>query len=750
MNHSTAPKTIKSTFWFIELDDNANPSLIKWLPENTIIFQSATNIFLDAQWMKEGDTICSILHQDNATPSWIEDHTTITLNTSGALTINDAIIPFHMKTSFREECIDFEMTCENISIDEDISIAFPILSLSTTPTDQLLIPASFGNSIPLNQDQSFMAVYPSYHAVAEFFLHVKSDVSLLFQSSASKNEMKKFLITHKQADSLLRQSIEFYPPYYGANILKASASLSLVKGGLKESIKYFRKQQSGSINDQNDETNSTPTLRVESSIDDIMLWIDIDAKEMLHSIDWLFNISRVIDAKIGLIVRSWHAPKGDEMYPDYFPMEIPYRDLKNSLKELTAAGVYTFPYVNGRLCDERTRFWADMNARDCAVITRDDTLVEEYYANKYPSVVMCPGAKVWQTQLSQTASRLAELGFSGIYLDNFLASYPQRCFSKKHDHAPGDTMGWTKGINSCLKGIKTAGSEINPDFSIVTEDCTDVYCENIDTAMIFLGATISRWNQQIDLHDQLPAPIFTGLFADRLNTFCRYILPYDIANTHEFCIKIAHQALSGCQIGVISSHHLRLMEGDEVKHHPLHRITHCLRNITSTHSSWQQKVLSLKTLFSRDRPPIVGSWKIEFLKNIMLLRQTILSHAVDKVWSNYNLVTCDTKVDFVSKYAFDNFPTLTKRAKHQSIMSSEWITAEGILVPVINIRDQKSDGYLRLNMEEFFPENKSEWKADMHDVNDGLMSRNPFQDSKIQLDISMKPLQICYLRIYRS
>lgn len=741
---------------------------VAYKPSDTIIYKSKLAPFLQASIADKKLTIIENFLDCADALDWSCDSDRIHLLLKGLAVIDVATqINYQVKVTFLKHKIHFSIKCSNIQ-NPDYSIRFPSLSLCSEQNDQLIIPSSFGINVPLDREQSYSATYPSYHISTQFFLQIKSGLSLLFTGLSSPTSIKRYSVRNDSNNRLLNLIIEEYSTTSSETTIESTADLHMISGGLSESLEHYRSLLSDS------DISNTYLIPAEHNatthrlLPDIPLWINVTLHDLLNNHDPLIELRQRLGAPLGLVVYGWHMPQNDEMYPDYFPIKAPHDTVAHLLEELSSREIYTFPYINGRLCDDRSRFWCQhKDNRLSAVMTSDGALIREKYLNKHPAVVMCPSSSAWQDHLSNTAVQLSLAGFSGVYLDNFIAPYPHRCFSTRHRHNPGCTKAWLNGQNQTIAKMKQAVYIHNNSFKVISEDITDTSLNVPDAAILMAGAIISRWNKEINLQQQTPTPVIPALFGKDATFACRYVLPHDMANKHEFRITLAQQALSGCSIGGFDYKHLVLLLNPSAsrtwfsnkwfltrelfRHNAFSRDatceTHFKVDSSLRHSNLHYNIKLIRALLDpRGIFSIPKQSKAEFLNRIISLTNIIRQETTHQM-IDYDILDCTHTVPINSRYHIEGVSAVNKPSVRKTVMSSLWRTRNGLLIGIVNISSQTEKSRLRVKIPPLNDSQTTKWTLNLNDSEDQRISTYSGSSSDIDIVIDLPGSSVLYATI---
>lgn len=238
---------------------------------------------------------------------------------------------------------------------------------------------------------------------------------------------------------------------------------------------------------------------------------------------------------------NWHQVPFDNDYPHYFPTKPGFA---SGVAELKAAGVFTMPYINGRLWDSHDRGAEDFQftrlALAAATKQGDGTPFLETYNSKETNgqpvrlAVMCPATLLWQNTVSNIVLRLlGECGTSAVYIDQIAAASPALCQDATHGHPLGGGHWWNESYWKMLDAIRRA----MPPGSALTTECN--------------SEPFIRWfDGYLTWHWQFPGqvPAFPAIYGGTVQMFGR---AYRGGATKDLALrmKAGQQLVFGEQLG---------------------------------------------------------------------------------------------------------------------------------------------------------------------------------------------------------
>lgn len=248
-----------------------------------------------------------------------------------------------------------------------------------------------------------------------------------------------------------------------------------------------------------------------------------------------------LDVPVGFHWYNWHQIPFDNDYPHYFPTRAGFAQ---GVAELLQAGVYTMPYINGRLWDSRDRAAEDFEfsriALPATTKQEDGQPYLETYGSKETNgqpvrlAVMCPTTRLWQDKVRGIVLRLLrDEGTRGVYIDQVAAAAPKLCMDAEHDHPVGGGHWWNEGYWTMLRGIRR---QMPSDRMLTTECNAEPFIRHFDGYL--------TWHWQYD--GQVPA--FPAIYGGAIQMFGR---AYRGGATKDLALRMksGQQLVFGEQIG---------------------------------------------------------------------------------------------------------------------------------------------------------------------------------------------------------
>ncbi len=283
---------------------------------------------------------------------------------------------------------------------------------------------------------------------------------------------------------------------------------------------------------------SSPSRRVPAWLKNTELWL-MPGPEPLKNVEACRKAGEFFGVPIALHWYSWHEIPFDTLYPDFFPPKPSFRE---GVKALQAAGFRVMPYINGRLCDPKSKTWTCEGADKAAARQDNGEVYAEVYGTKIPLNVMCPAAPQWRNKIAGVVDRLVnEIGVDGVYIDQIGAANAVRCFSTEHGHSSGGGTLWSDGYRQMLEQIR---AKLPEGRILTTEENAECWNDQFD-ALLMVNTPAGG--------DRRIIPLMPAVYAGRVITFgFQYIAASDISRSLPFRAKMGREFLWGAQLGWVS------------------------------------------------------------------------------------------------------------------------------------------------------------------------------------------------------
>lgn len=267
------------------------------------------------------------------------------------------------------------------------------------------------------------------------------------------------------------------------------------------------------------------------------VWSDTES-EPVENLEMAKEAADFFGIPIALHWYTWHQIPFDTLYPEYFPAKPNFAE---GVKALQAIGFHVMPYINGRLCDPKSKTWIEERADRSAARKEDGEPYTEIYGSKVPLNVMCPYTQQWQEKITALVDRLVnEYNVDGVYIDQISAASAVQCFNSEHNHPIGGGKFWADGYR---KMLDMARSRLPKGKILTTEENAECWLDQFD-ALLLVNTPVGT---------KKVIPLFPAVYSGRTITFgFQYTLPEDLRDSAPWRAKMAQAFVFGSQLGWVS------------------------------------------------------------------------------------------------------------------------------------------------------------------------------------------------------
>jgi len=321
--------------------------------------------------------------------------------------------------------------------------------------------------------------YPSVQGTCMPWFSINYDkTGMYIGSHDSLQATKQLNLSHNKSDKTLSASITM--PLYKNEFQIPDAMVRLYHGQWYNAAKFYRKWY-----DRHFKTfpksewvtfNSGWLLAILKQQNEEVIW-NYEDIDRLCDIAQQFNLGT-----IGLF--GWAAGGHDHLYPNFPPDNLMggRQELKDAIKRAHKRGIKIILYANAKIMDTSTDFYR-LNGIETILLDKNMRPDIQFYIkqkNATPVIFAqaCNGSKLWRKTMIDLGMQAVELGADGIIYDQLGVLKPDLCFSKSHDHSPGESDANFRQI--LLTEVNRKVKEVNPDFIVMTESSTDVNIQSVD------------------------------------------------------------------------------------------------------------------------------------------------------------------------------------------------------------------------------------------------------------------------------
>jgi len=256
--------------------------------------------------------------------------------------------------------------------------------------------------------------------------------------------------------------------------------LGVYEGNWVTSCKLYRKW---AINKAPWTARGPISKRKDSSpaVKEVGVWLNLD-DHFGENEKRALEFRKHMGVPIGVHWYNWHNNPFDKDYPDYLPAKSGF---KETVKRLNESGVYSMPYINGRLWDTQNKNYN--TARAYATVNQAGEPNLEDYGSGTKLAVMCLGHPFWQNYLARLIDRVAdETGVGGIYIDQVAGAAMPECYDKSHGHTLGKDTWWVDGYRKCITAARNRRAKKREAFFVAAENNAEPYMDFVDLFLIWI------------------------------------------------------------------------------------------------------------------------------------------------------------------------------------------------------------------------------------------------------------------------
>ncbi len=317
---------------------------------------------------------------------------------------------------------------------------YPILTLAAEPGEDcaLIEPNDWGTITPdpLRNLEPIRRAFPSGSAAMPFYALQSGDTVTYIGCHDPEARLKDFLIDADPVSGGLRFAVQ-HPTRiaYGQDFEQDWAFVwQMMEGDWYDAALIYRQWALRAYGPASD----VPRDFVETPV--VLMRLGVESLDPEFVADWAIGMREWFGTPITQHYYAWHHDLGSmsiDAYPHFFPARPGFEE---AVSRMEVAGVRVMPYLNARLWRTDVDTWQPQGS---ALAVRDPygQLHEEVWM-KIPAAVMSPATEGWRATIADQAVRLAEIGCSGVYLDQVGASPPHPDYDPTHPGPLGDTATW--------------------------------------------------------------------------------------------------------------------------------------------------------------------------------------------------------------------------------------------------------------------------------------------------------------------
>jgi len=374
----------------------------------------------------------------------------------------------------------FKINVDNNSDASIISCVFPVISnLGTSGKSDIAFPKyNWGEMFKGLKDRLY-GYYPSADTPMQFCSLSDNNDSLYLAAQDPGALYKIFQIQSGEIYSI-ETSIPDATVAGNDWIMPYDFVLGVYEGNWVTSCKLYRKwavknapwTARGPISRRKD---------ISPAVKEVGVWLNL-AENFAENEKGALEFRRQVGVPVGVHWYSWHSNPFDRDYPDYLPAKPGFIDTVKRLKE---AGIYSMPYINGRLWDTQNKNYS--TAKPHATTNQAGEPNLEDYGSGTKLAVMCLGDPFWQNRLTNLIRQVADdTGVGGIYIDQVAGAPITECYNKDHRHTLGRDKWWIDGYRKSITVARDYCTTRPEGFFVAAENNAEPYMDFVDLFLIWI------------------------------------------------------------------------------------------------------------------------------------------------------------------------------------------------------------------------------------------------------------------------
>jgi hypothetical protein len=217
------------------------------------------------------------------------------------------------------------------------------------------------------------------------------------------------------------------------------------------------------------------------AVKEVGAWLNVDGKFAQNEKSAL-EFRKQMGVPIGVQWYSWHNNIMDRDLPDYLPAKPGFAD---TTKQLNESGIYSMPYINGRLWDTQNKNY--QSALPYVSVDRAGKPNLEDYNSGTKLAVMCLGTPFWQNYLTDLIERVVDTtDVGGIYIDQVAGADVEECYNKQHGHTLGRGTWWIDGYRKSITAARDHYAGKPGGFFVAAENNAEPYMDFVDLFLIWI------------------------------------------------------------------------------------------------------------------------------------------------------------------------------------------------------------------------------------------------------------------------
>ncbi|WP_176014275.1 DUF6259 domain-containing protein [Victivallis sp. Marseille-Q1083] len=368
-------------------------------------------------------------------------------------------------------------------------MVFPCVENVIDPTkEKILFPVGNNGSRIVNF--SLKGLYPSFEAQLQFFGFLQEQGALYMGLHDPEASIKSFELSDQLELSVFNYSMntsiagQSRTPSYPVIMAPAASSWECCA-----LYRDWAEDQQWTSRGKHNERKDLPPRSEE-----IGLWLNLDDDPEKTTREALSEAPLQKDP-CAVHWYHWNKRKFDREYPEMFPAKEGFREAVQAMRN---AGMFVFPYMNGRLWDTTSDNFESVRHEACSQL--DGTLIAENYGSGAWLAVMCPTSATYARKLyDNVATAINEYGLNGIYLDQIASCAPVRCCNPDHGHPISGGGWWQQNYRSLMKPII---DDFGSKAVFLTENGAEPYIDSFNTFLLWVQVYTDDFPSLIAVYNQ--------------------------------------------------------------------------------------------------------------------------------------------------------------------------------------------------------------------------------------------------------
>jgi len=417
----------------------------------------------------------------------------------------------------------------------------------------------------------------------------------------------------------------------------------------------------------------------------------------------------------------WHGCSYDDGFPEYFPPREGKDSFVSAVKSAQEDSIGSIVYMNQMQWGTDTKSWKEENALAYAVKgIKGETNTHTYNIFTDKSLTtMCMGTRFWKdkyTSLSDSA--INSYGTNGVYMDQ--ACFSILCYDRSHGHSVGGGNYWLNNFAELTEQIRSVFLE-NRNVFLAGEGVSEAWLPYLD-AFLTLQVSMERYAGDSGWE---PIPFFQAVYHQYAITYGNYssllVPPYDSLWPKEYAPKDP----------------LALLDKKYGKQFLMEQARSFVWGLQPTISNYQ----SFLTLERKK--------EMDYLFDLAKVRNNGLKYLSEGQFERSPELSFPKETIDMSRlsiYAGKTGNTVSSfRKLADMVYSGTWKSEDNQLgIAIASISDADVPLSLRMNTDEYGLH--SSGRINMIDSN-GKRLVTEYSNGKIQIDLNLKPRQVCIIEI---